>query len=252
MENNNVKNQQVSEAELERAYSEDFIPAVHRIGIPYSAVAFVLMFLPVLYFYFVCGYTLSSSWIIGVIVSNVSINCYDWITESLTYYPMMGSAPIYMAFLSGNAYNQRLPVAIAAQKMSGAKTHTLKGQIITIIGVGTSIFFNLALLLVTVFVGDKLLSVLPAAVVAAFSFALPSMMGVTFPMFLETDKGYLKGLWQNLPYIIVGVTAVIIADNNDFLCNYDIMFAMICTVCYSFIHYLICKRKAAKQDGAQA
>lgn len=246
MNHNAVQETKATAAELDRAYSEEFIPAVHRIGIPFSILGILFMFLPVLYFWLVCGYSLSSSWIISVIISVVSICGYDWISEPLTYYPMMGSAALYMGFLAGNVYNQRLPVAIAAQKVTKAETHSLKGQVITIIGVGVSVFCNLALLLLTVVAGDKLLAVLPAVIVSAFSFSLPAMMGVTFPMFLETEKGYFKGFLDNLPYIVVGVAAIIFADNHPVLSSYDIMFATLCTVAYSFLHYLWVRHKEAK------
>ena len=50
-----------------------------------------------------------------------------WIVEPLTYYPILGQASMYQAFMIGNISNKLLPSALIAQSAIGAKPGTRRG-----------------------------------------------------------------------------------------------------------------------------
>ena len=51
-----------------------------------------------------------------------------YIVEPLTYFPILGPAGMYQAFMIGNVSNKLLPSAIVAQDTIGAKPGTRKGE----------------------------------------------------------------------------------------------------------------------------
>lgn len=137
MSNNNANTAAVNteSAETRKVYSEEFIPQVHRIGRSTMAAAFVLAFLPVLYFVFVKGYAAPLSSYVSVIVAVASIGIGMWLTEPLAYWPVLGSAGTYIGYLLGNVGAMRFPVALNLQSVLKADINTMRGQIVTIVGI---------------------------------------------------------------------------------------------------------------------
>ena len=44
-----------------------------------------------------------------------------WIVEPISYFPIIGVSGTYMAFISGNVRNLRIPCAMVAQKIAGVE-----------------------------------------------------------------------------------------------------------------------------------
>ena len=51
-----------------------------------------------------------------------------WFVEPVTYYPVLGPAAMYQAFMIGNIANKLLPSALVAQATIGAKAGTKRGE----------------------------------------------------------------------------------------------------------------------------
>lgn len=58
-----------------------------------------------------------------------------WFVEPISYYPAVGQIGTYMAFLSGNISNMRVPCASMAQVSAEVEPGTHEGSIIATIGV---------------------------------------------------------------------------------------------------------------------
>lgn len=189
-------------------YIDNFMPAVHRIGRFTMCVAFVLSFLPVLYFNFVKGYTLPLSSYLNTAVVISSIGIGMWLTEPLSYWPILGSAGTYIAYLSGNVGGMRFPVALNVQSAMKADINTPRGQVATIVGIVASVVSNLIVLLAVVLSGAWLVSVLPPFVMGAFSFVTPGMFGsMLLKRFAGMPGGLVKGFLSCAPML---ATAVIV------------------------------------------
>lgn len=204
MSENKVNNQIESE-EVRKEYTDVFIPKVHRIGRLTMAAAFVCAFLPVIYFVLVEGFTAPVSSYISVMVSIGSIAIGMWITEPFTYWPVLGSAGVYMSFLAGNTGSMRFPVALNLQSVMNADANTLRGQIVTIVGIASSVVANLVLLLAFVLGGEWLLAVLPEVVMASFSFVMVGLFGSMIAMKWNGKDGLVKGFFDSLPYLAFAI-----------------------------------------------
>ncbi|GGG45589.1 hypothetical protein GCM10011374_04830 [Kocuria dechangensis] len=102
-----------------------------------------------------------------------------WFVEPLTYYPILGQASMYQAFMIGNISNKLLPSALIAQSAIGAKPGTRRGELAAVMAIGGAAMVHLISLLVFVgFLGSWLVSVVPAEIIAVVqTYILPSVLG---------------------------------------------------------------------------
>lgn len=105
-----------------------------------------------------------------------------WIVEPLTYFPILGPAAMYQAFMIGNISNKLLPAAIVAQASIEAKPGTKRGDIASVMAIAGAASVHLASLLVFVgFLGTWFVSLIPQDVVeVARLYILPSLLGAVF------------------------------------------------------------------------
>ena len=190
----------------EEDYTLNFVDNVHRIGHITMAIALVLSFLPIAYFAFIQGYLLPGSTYLAGILSISAIGIGMWLSEPEAYWPVLGSAGTYIAYLSGNVGGMRFPVATTVQKDMNADITTPKGQVVTIVGIVASVVANLIILLIIVLAGDFILSILPQVIISSFSFVVVSMLGAMLLMNIQS-KGGLKGIPKVLPYMLIGTAA---------------------------------------------
>ena len=106
-----------------------------------------------------------------------------WFIEPISYFPIIGVAGTYMAFLTGNISNLRIPAATVAQKVAGVEPGTNEGSIIATLGMAVSVIVNIILLALGVVAGTQILAALPQSIVEAFNFLLPSLFGALFIQF---------------------------------------------------------------------
>lgn len=102
-----------------------------------------------------------------------------WLVEPLTYFPILGSASMYQAFMIGNISNKLLPSALIAQSSIGAKPGTPRGSLAAVMAICGAAAVHLVSLFVFVgLLGTWLISVIPPEVTEVVRlYVLPSVMG---------------------------------------------------------------------------
>lgn len=113
-----------------------------------------------------------------------------WIVEPLTYFPILGPAGMYQAFMIGNIANKLLPAAIVAQSAVGAKAGTRKSQFTATAAIcGAALVHVTFLLLFVGIFGSWVVSVVPDNVTEiAQSYILPSIMGGVVIQIISSSK----------------------------------------------------------------
>lgn len=166
-------------------YDSGLIKPIVKWGRITNLVACVLSFLPALYlliFYDATppiGAVLAASFSVIIGFSGAL-----WIVEPISYYPILGIPGTYMAFLSGNISNLRVPCASIAQEAAGVEEGSQEGSVVSVLGVGVSIIINLLVMVIGVILGSQLLAAFPPIVRAAFSsYVLPAVFGGVFGQF---------------------------------------------------------------------
>lgn len=113
-----------------------------------------------------------------------------WIVEPVTYFPILGSAAMYQAFMIGNISNKLLPAAIVAQSSIGAKPGSKRGNIAAVMAIcGAATVHLVSLLLFVGIFGTWLVSLIPADLIeVARLYILPSLMGAVLVQAIVSMK----------------------------------------------------------------
>ncbi len=198
----------------EEDYQANFMPSVHKIGHFTIIVAFFLSIAPFIYLYFIKGYNdVPFSMLFAGVAAVAPMLIGGWISEPLTYWPILGSAGIYMSYLAGNVMAMRFPVATAVQKNANTDISTPKGQVATIIGIAVSIVINLVILFITVLVGGAILNAMPPKVLHSFNYCIVGMIGSMVLMRFTMGKGTLvQNILDSVPYMCCGIFAYILVN----------------------------------------
>jgi hypothetical protein len=167
----NTKNEGMS------VYDKHYIPFITKWGMITNLLGVVFAFFPALVLLFVYDLKPSIGVVLAGLAMQASVSGVFWFVEPISYFPVLGIPGTYMAFLSGNIGNLRLPASLAAQEAAGVEPGTEKGTVIATIGVAVSIIVNVAVLTIGVIMGASVLSALPKSVIGALNNILPALFG---------------------------------------------------------------------------
>lgn len=113
-----------------------------------------------------------------------------WIVEPLTYFPVLGPAGMYQAFMIGNIANKLLPSALVAQATIGAKAGTKRGEFSALMAIcGAAMVHVISMLVFVGLLGTWLLTIIPADIVdVARLYIFPSIIGGVLVQLIVTVK----------------------------------------------------------------
>ena len=168
---------------LEAQFYESFTKPVIRMGMGTLFGAIALCFIPALYLWIRYGALPPVQAILGGWFLTASIYGAFYVVEPISFFPILGLSGTYMAFLSGNISNMRVPCAAVAQEVLQVESGTKKAEVVATIGIAGSIITNLIVVTIAAIAGNELFRYFPPVVVKAFEFVLPSIFGALFVMF---------------------------------------------------------------------
>lgn len=190
----------LSEAEKDAIVRAEYFPTAHRIGLITSLIHVVIFFLPPIYL--TVFYGLPADWgpIMQGAAATWSISMPLWFIEPVSYFLVLGICGTYISFLAGNISNFRLPVSAVAQEVAQVPEGSPEAEIISTLAIAaTQLMITVSALTGAIFV-SAIVGLLPASVVAAFDWLLPSIWGAIVVQF---------GL-RNWRYAVVAVIASIV------------------------------------------
>ena len=150
-------------------YEGEYMPQMHKFGKLTGLLGAVLSFLPALVLAVVYGLLPKPAALATAFISAASAFGFLWVVEPISYFTVLGPVGTYMAFLSGNISNMRVPCAGMAQVAADVEPGTEKGSIVSVIGMATSIVINVSVLTIGVILGSSVLSAMPASVIEAWN-----------------------------------------------------------------------------------
>ena len=164
-------------------YENKYMPAMNRIGKITGFAGVVLSFTPAVALAVIYGLLPQPAALLTAVIAGLAAFGVLWIVEPISYFPVLGPVGTYMAFLSGNISNMRVPCASTAQAAVGVQPGTPEGAVIATLGMAVSIIINVLLLFVGAVFGESALSMLPPGVVTALGFLLPALFGALLMQF---------------------------------------------------------------------
>lgn len=227
----------------ENFYSLEYLPKMHRIGKIIGVLAVLASFMPALTLGVVYGLWPDMAALGTAAVSAIASFGVLWFVEPLSYYPVVGPVGTYMAFVSGNISNMRIPCASMAQVAAEVEPGSDKGSIIATIGMGVSIVINTLVLTIGVIAGSSILSMLPASVVGALNYLLPALFGALLVQFGMKNKSH------TVLMLVIGILLNIAINGGVFSWlpganNY--LSTLVCVFSSIAIMMVVSKKKAAK------
>lgn len=227
----------------ENFYSLEYLPKMHRIGKIIGVLAVLASFMPALTLGVVYGLWPDMAALGTAAVSAIASFGVLWFVEPLSYYPVVGPVGTYMAFVSGNISNMRIPCASMAQISAEVEPGSDKGSIIATIGMGVSIVINTLVLTIGVIAGSSILSMLPASVVGALNYLLPALFGALLVQFGMKNKSH------TVLMLVIGILLNIAINDGVFSWlpganNY--LSTLVCVFSSIAIMMVVSKKKAAK------
>lgn len=168
-------------------YKDEFLPKIIRIGKWTNWVAVLWVMVPAITVTFFFGIVPGKTQLMTALAAQISVNAVWWFVEPVSFFQVLGVPGTYMAFLTGNVSNLRLPCAAAALKATNTIIGTEKGTIISTIGVSASVFMNTTLLTICVVAGSHIMNMLPDAIVTKLTLLLPALFGAIFAQFAVDD-----------------------------------------------------------------
>ena len=128
------------------------------------------------------------------------------VAEFLIYTPMLGAGGGYLAFITGNLINMKIPCAVNARDIVDAKTGTAENEIISTLSIATSSLVTILVLALGVLLLVPLQPILQSeALQPAFSNVVPALFGaMAYKYFRKNMKIALA------PLIVMSVLFILV------------------------------------------
>lgn len=159
-------------------YYENYMIRTHRLGRIISVLTlFMLVGAP-----FVIGGVLGAMPDLAAVGRGFLAAGMVWtvssVVEFLVYTPMLGAGGSYLAFITGNLINMKIPCAVNAKEITGAKSGTAENEVISTLSIATSSLVTVLVLAAGVALMIPLQPILQSpALRPAFDNVVPALFG---------------------------------------------------------------------------
>ena len=167
-------------------------------------------------------------------------------SEVISYAPILGSAS-YITFITGNAMNLKLPVAISAQQIAGVQSNTPESDAISTMAIALSSLETIAIIALGVIMLKPLQPVLTLpAVSTATAYMVPALMGgLMLGVFKQSGKVRIKNkLVVAIAPLALSIFGLMFIEGFSGKQGYAILASIPLTVAFA---YILWKKGIVKQ-----
>ena len=161
----------------QQIYDNEYIPYSIKWGRLTSLLGVVASFVPLAVLAIVFDIMPALDAIVAAATIRISACVVYYFVEPISFQPVLCIPGTYMAFLSGNISNLRVPCSSVAQKAAGVEEGTPEGAVLSTIGVAVSIVVNLLILTAGVLLGAQIIAMIPESLVSALVYLVPALYG---------------------------------------------------------------------------
>ena len=169
---------------------------------------------------FVIGGYLGASPDLGAVASGFLAIGIVWfvscIAEWLVYTPMLGAGGGYLAFITGNLINMKIPCAVNARDIVGVKAGTPENEIVSTLSIATSSLVTILVLAVGVALLIPLQPLLQSPVLTpAFDNVVPALFGAMACKYFR--KNWDIAVWPLLGMSVLFVLVPKLTSSTSFM-----------------------------------
>ncbi len=129
----------------------DFNVKLHRIGRIWTSIGILLIIsVPIIIGIYYNAEPDWSALISGAVISVALINMLAGIFEPIIYAPMLGTNGEYLAFITGNLSNLKIPCVVKAQEIAGTKIGTEENELVSTISIAVSSLVTILIIAIIV------------------------------------------------------------------------------------------------------
>lgn len=144
------------------------------------------------------------------------------IVEYLIYVPMLGAGGSYLAFITGNLINMKIPCAINARDIVGVKSGTPENEIIATLSIATSSLVTIVVLALGVLLMIPLQPILQSPTLQpAFENVVPALFGAMACKYYRSNRvvalivlGMMSLLFVLVPSLIGSTSMMVIPSGG--------------------------------------
>ncbi len=127
------------------------------------------------------------------------------IVEFLIYMPMLGAGGSYLAFITGNLINMKIPCALNARDIVGTEAGTTENEIVSTLSIAASSLVTTLVIAIGVLLMIPLRPILEAPILQpAYNNVVPALFGAMAYKYFRRDKKLVA-----LPLIVMTVLFIV-------------------------------------------
>ena len=164
------------------------------------------------------------------------------IVEFLIYTPMLGAGGSYLAFITGNLINMKIPCALNARDIAGTEAGTTENEIVSTLSIAVSSLVTTVVIALGVFLIIPLRPVLESEVLQpAFNNVVPALFGAMAFKYFRRGKKLVA-----IPLIVMTVLFICMPSLIS-----SVGFLMLLSGAITIAHSFILFRKEGKELEAK-
>lgn len=166
------------------------------------------------------------------------IMCPNALADAVAYPPLIGYGSVYLAALTGNTYNQKMPCALLAQKQMEVEAGSEEGDVVAQIAVCVATLVTTVVLLLTVFFGTTILKpVIESPVLApAWNNVIPALLASLL----------ITLMWGKVKYFVAPIAVAILCNE---LTTLSVSYYMIICIIVSLVVGMYFYKQDTKKIG---
>jgi len=179
---------------------------MHKYGRIFMVMGILVMFLAPLTIWLVTGVAPNWAQMIAGVVALSVIYLPGGLIEMMTYSPLLGTSATYLAFVTGNLINLKVPCVMNATEICKTEINTPENEVVSTISVAFSSITTVLILSLGILLLIPLKPVLQSELLApAFSWVISALFGAL-------GYKYFKGNWKMIiaPMIVVIILSIFI------------------------------------------
>ena len=181
--------------------NDNYRTLMHRYGRLFTIMGIIVMFLAPVMIWLITGVSPNLSQMFTGVVALSVIFLPGGLIEMMTYSPLLGTSATYLAFITGNLVNLKVPCVMNATELCGTKIGTPENEVVSTMAVAFSSITTVIILSLGVVMLIPLAPILQSEVLApAFNWVISALFGA---LGYKYFKGNLKLIIAPLVFVVI-------------------------------------------------
>jgi hypothetical protein len=181
--------------------NDNYRASMHKFGRIFTILGIGVMFLAPVMIWVITGVSPNLSQMFTGVLALSVIFLPGGLIEMMTYSPLLGTSATYLAFITGNLVNLKVPCVMNATELCGTKIGTPENEIVSTMAVAFSSITTVIILSLGVIMLIPLTPILQSEVLApAFNWVISALFGA---LGYKYFKGNMKLVIAPLVFVVI-------------------------------------------------